>query len=96
MDGSVAKTLSWELVLHNNQEVLNKSAELMNEGNDASKGIKLGMAAAVEPAREDPCVRHTHFIEKFSLQGSGKREREQGSDDNADRNKANKLRTKQK
>ena len=96
MHGSVAKTISWELVLHYNQEVLNKAAELVNEGNDASKGVKLDIAVAVESAHKDPCVRHTHFIDKFSPQGSGKREREQGSGDNADENKALRIQAKQK
>ena len=76
MDGSVAKTPNWELVLHYNQEILNKAAELMNEGDDISKRVKFDIAAAIEEARKDPAVRQSHFIEKFSLQGSGKRERE--------------------
>ena len=78
MDGSVAKTPNWELVLHYNQEILNKAAELMNEGDDSSKGAKFDIAAAIEAARKDPAVRQSHFIEQISLQGSGKREREHG------------------
>ena len=38
LSGAVAKTPSWHLVLHYNQEMLNNVAELMNEGNDASGG----------------------------------------------------------
>ena len=93
MDGSVAKSPSWDLVLHYNQEILNKAAELMNEGDDASKGAKYDIAAAMEAARKDPAVRQSHLIEKFSLQGSGKRERETSSEENP--NKAHRELAKQ-
>ena len=36
MDGGVVKTPSWALVLHYNQEIFNKVAELMNEGIDGN------------------------------------------------------------
>ena len=83
MDGPIAKTPSWELVLQYNQEILNKAAELMDEGNEASKGSKLDIETAIESALKDPCLRHTRFIEKFNLQGLNIREREKGSVDNA-------------
>ena len=74
MNGQVVKTPSWDFVLHYNQEILNRVAELMIEGDDSGNGVKIDIEQALEAARKDGWIRNTHFIELFSIQPAHERE----------------------
>ena len=51
VQGVVVKTPSWELVLHNNQMIFNRIAELMNEGDKVTGGISPPLTVRITGAK---------------------------------------------